>query len=80
MFRFLRYQGCRVEGRAQARARGQQPFSIYTEYTDRRFAAMRGMRTAVVIEDHPVIDSSAGVAPTGEGMQEAWATSEGKPL
>ena len=55
-----------MEGRAQARAGGRQPFSIYT---DRRPAAMRGMRTAVVVEDHPAADHLAGVAPAGEGMQ-----------
>ena len=55
-----------MEGRAQARAGGRQPFSIYT---DRRLAAMRGMRAPVIIEGHPVADPLAGVAPAGEGMQ-----------
>ena len=30
---------------------------------------MRGMRTAVVVEDHPVADPLAGIAPAGEGTQ-----------
>ena len=50
----------------QARAASRQPFSIYPDW---RLAAMRGMRTAVVVEDHPVADPLAGVAPAGEGMQ-----------
>ena len=42
---------------------GRKPtaFSIYTDW---RFATMRGMRTAVVVEGHPVADPLAGLAAT----------------
>ncbi len=66
MFRSLRYQGCRAEVRAQARAGGRQPFSIYT---DRRPATMGGMRAPMVVEGHPVADPLAGLPPAREGMQ-----------
>jgi hypothetical protein len=55
-----------MEGWAQARAGGRQPFSMYP---DRRLAAMCGMRALVVVEGHPVADSLTSLAPTREGMQ-----------
>ena len=66
MFRSLCYQGCRVEGRAQARAGDRQLFSIYLDW---RLAAMRGMRTPMIVEAHPVTDSLTGFPPAREGMQ-----------
>jgi hypothetical protein len=49
-----------MEGRAQARAGGRQSYSIYT---DRRLAAMRGMRAPMIVEAHPVTDPLTGLEP-----------------